>query len=127
MSAPYNNDLRQKALDAVDRGERKTQVCRLFQISRNTLDLWLKRRQATGSLSAIVDYQRGPAPKIKDLERFREFAKTHGHLTQLQMAQQWSETISNRTIGKALKRIDFTRKKRAMATASATRSNGKPF
>ncbi|MEB3291437.1 MAG: IS630 transposase-related protein, partial [Leptolyngbya sp.] len=44
MSAPYSVDLRVKAVAAVDRGERKTHVARVFQISRNTLDLWLRRR-----------------------------------------------------------------------------------
>lgn len=111
MPAPYSDDLRQKAVDAVDNGISKTQVSRTFNISRNTLDLWLKRRQATGSVAAIRTYQRGPAPKINDLEAFYTFAKAHGHLTQQQMAQQWSSPISNRTIGKALKRIGFTRKK----------------
>ena len=44
----------------------KTQVSRIFQISRNTIDLWLKKREKTG------DYR---------------------------------EEISDRTIGKALKKI----------------------
>lgn len=127
MPAPYSDDLRQKAVDAVDRGARKSQVCRLLNISRNTLDLWLKRRSATGSFGAIRDYQRGPKAKIEDLESFREFAQTHGHCSQQQMAQHWSQAISDRTIGKALKQIQFTRKKRRMATVSATKPNDKPF
>jgi transposase len=125
MPAPYSEDLRQKAVTAVDRGERKTQVCKMFKISRNTLDLWLKRREQTGSVSAIRKYQRGVDPKIKDLAAFRQFVQERGHLTQQQMAEQWSEPISNRTIGKALKRIGFTRKKRPIAIESETKPNGK--
>ena len=125
MAAPYSDDLRQKALDAIDRGERKSQVSRLFNISRNTLDLWLKRRETTGSCGVIRDYQRGPVPKIAELENFRKFAQQHGHLTQEQMAQQWPQAISNRTIGKALKRIQFTRKKKRTATGSAMKPNEK--
>ncbi len=37
MSAPYSYDLRTKAIEAVKRGERKIAVCKLFNISRNTL------------------------------------------------------------------------------------------
>lgn len=48
MPAPYSDDLRQKVLDAIDRGERKSHVSQMFNLSRNTLDLWLKRREATG-------------------------------------------------------------------------------
>ncbi len=126
MPAPYSDDLRQKVLNAVDRGERKSQVSRMFNISRNTLDLWLKRREATGSMGAIRNYQRGPKPKIDDLQEFRAFAQTHGHLTQQAMAQKWPQEISNRTMGKALKRIGFTRKKKPMATESGMKLSGKP-
>jgi transposase len=127
MSAPYSDDLRQKAVGAVDRGERKTQVCRMFKISRNTLDLWLKRREQTGSLSATREYVRGPQPKIGNLDAFRSFAQQHGHLTQQAMAEQWSEPISDRTIGKALSRIGFTRKKRLIVTGNGMKPNAKRF
>lgn len=36
MPAPYSDDLRQKALNAVKRGERKTDVSRMLKISRNS-------------------------------------------------------------------------------------------
>jgi len=123
MPAPYSDDLRQKAIAAVERGERKSQICRMLKISRNTLDLWLLRQEQTGEVGAIRSYQRGPLPKIKDLDAFRTFAQKQGHLTQQEMAQQWSEAISNRTIGKALKRIGFTRKKRPMATENGMKCN----
>ena len=38
MPAPYSDDLRQKAIEAVQRGDRKTDVSRMLNISRNTLD-----------------------------------------------------------------------------------------
>jgi transposase len=112
MPAPYSDDLRQKVLDAIAHGERKSYVSRLFNISRNTIDLWLKRRETPGSLSAIVDYPRGPQGKIADLEQFRAFAQQYGHLTQKGMAAQWSEPMSDHAISKALRRIGFTRKKK---------------
>ncbi|PSO80498.1 MAG: IS630 family transposase, partial [Cyanobacteria bacterium QH_9_48_43] len=43
MPAPYSYDMRSKALTPVKRGERKKEVSQMFNISRNTLDLWLKR------------------------------------------------------------------------------------
>jgi transposase len=48
MSAPYSYDLRVKAIQAVKRGEQKAQISRMLCISRNTLDLWLKREKETG-------------------------------------------------------------------------------
>ena|SRR4028119_2006197 len=127
MPRPYSDDLRQKAIAAIERGERKSQVCRTLTISRNTLDLWLKRQEQTGEVGAIRSYRRGPQPKIEDLEAFRSFAQKNGHLSQQEMAQQWSEAISDRTMGKALKRIGFTRKKRLMATKNGMKRNGKRF
>jgi len=73
MPAPYSDDLRQKVLDALDNGQRKSDISRVFNISRNTIDLWLKRRAENGSANAIRNYLRGPEPKIKDLEQLRPF------------------------------------------------------
>ena len=111
MPSPYSLDLRQKAIAAIDRGEKKSHVSKTFHISRNTLDLWLKRRELTGSIAPKHATRKGPAPKIIDLVAFKAFAQEHGHLTAQKMAELWPEPISDVTIGKALKRIGFTRKK----------------
>ena len=111
MPAAYSMDLRLKVLKAIERGEKKSHISRTFGISRNTIDLWLKQRDQTGSIAPKLYSRRGPAPKIEDLEAFREFAMAHGHLTQQQMADLWPTSISDRTMGKALRRIGFTRKK----------------
>ena len=55
MASPYSYDLRAKAIKAVTSEEKKINVCRMFAISRNTLDLWLKREQETGDLKAIAN------------------------------------------------------------------------
>jgi transposase-like protein len=54
MPAPYSYDLRLKAIEAVKRGQRKIDVCRFLRISRNTLDLWLKKAKETGDIRAIA-------------------------------------------------------------------------
>lgn len=56
MAAPYSDDLRQKAVSAVERGEKKSHVCRTLNISRNTLDIWLKRKKQTGTVAAKTNY-----------------------------------------------------------------------
>lgn len=81
MPAPYSYDLRQKAIEAVKDGERKTEVCRMLNISRNTLDLWLKREEQTGDYQAITNFQKGSRHKITDWKRFRAFAQQHGGKT----------------------------------------------
>ncbi len=125
MAAPYSDDLRRKAIDAFDRGERKSHICRTLNIGRSTFDTWLQRREDTGSFSANRDYLRGPEPKISDLAAFRQFAEANGHLTQKAMAELWPTPISDRTISKVLKQIGFTRKKRLTAIESEMRLSGK--
>lgn len=65
MAPPYSEDMRSKALAAVKRGERKSDVSKMFGISRNTLDLWLKREAATGSCRPITNYQQGCGTKSR--------------------------------------------------------------
>ena len=116
MSAPYSYDLRRKAIKAVQRGERKSVVCRMLQISRNTLDLWLKRQAATGDCRAITHFQKGCRHKITDWDRFGEFAHKHGGKTQAQMAKLWGDNVSQQNISDALRKIGVSRKKRPMVT-----------
>ena len=85
MPAPYSYDLRKKAIEAVKRGHKKINVCRLFKISRNTWDLWLKREKETGDYIAIADKQ-GRHSKIKDEEKFKVFVKENNGKTQTIMA-----------------------------------------
>lgn len=111
MPAPYSYDLRRKVIEAIDGGMKKTEASKIFRISRNTINLWLQRREETGDYRADAGYQRGYEAKIPDLEKFKEFARKHGSQTQKEMAQAWQGKISDKTIGKALKKIGFTRKK----------------
>lgn len=58
----------------------------------------------TNGLEPVRDVVRDPQPKIADLDAFRTFAEQYGHLTQVEMADQWPEPISADTIGAALKK-----------------------
>jgi transposase len=114
MPAPYSEDLRQKVIAAVARGERKTDISRMFNISRNTLDLWLARQAETGSCRSKVTVAK-PKTKISDWERFREFVKQHGGKTQIEIAKLWGEGVTQQNISDAMKKIRVSRKsKRAM-------------
>ena len=123
MGAAYPLEMRQKALATIDRSEKKLHVSRMFDISRNTLDEWLKLRAATSPVAAKVYRSRGPAPKIADLDEFRRFAAARDHLTQQQIADEWPAPVSNRTIGKGLKSIGYTGKSDATPRRFAALGN----
>lgn len=116
MATPYSYDLRRKVIEAVDKGMRKSEASRLFNLSRNTIDLWLKRRGASGEFPAKLGYQKGGRHRITDWEKFRAFVKENGELTQAEMAQAWEGEISRYTISRGLKKMGMTRKKRRMGT-----------
>jgi transposase len=121
MPIPYSYDLRKKVIVALDEGMSRTEASRIFRRSRNTINLWLRKREQTGDYKAEVGYQKGCNPKITDLEKFEQFAQAHGSLTQKEMAEKWTEKISDRTIGKALKKLNYTRKKAVHQTMRCKR------
>ena len=111
MPAPYSYDLRSKAIAAVKRGEKKTQVSRFFKISRNTLNLWLIKERETGDYQANPPVGVGTKPKIQELEKFREFVKEHQDKTQQQMADLWGNNVTQQNISFACRKLGITRKK----------------
>ena len=127
MPALYSNDLRIKVMEVVKQGERKIDVCQMFHISRNTLDLWLKREAETGNCKAIVNFQKGCGHKITDWERFRQFVTEYGDKTQGQMAQLWGDNVTQQNISDALGKIGISRKKKLTAIKKETKSNAKNF
>ena len=122
MANPYSYDLRQKVIQAIELdGMKKSEAAQVFGISRNTIDLWLKRRIETGDYQAKPKQPPGNGHKITDWEKFRAFVAEYGNKTQAEMAELWSGQISARTVSRALRYIGFTRKKRLMATLNAMR------
>jgi len=91
-----------KVIEAIEQdGLKKNEASLLFNISRNTIDLWLKRREETGDFLAKQNKPPGSNHKITDWEKFREFAQANGEKTQGEMAELWSGEISARTISRA--------------------------
>lgn len=121
MPKAYSRDLREKAIAAIDRGVPKHEVITLFNISRDSLDRWLKRRAETGEFEAVQGYQRGHSHRIVDWEAFGTFVKRHGDKTQEELAQLWHDPVRSCANSRALARIGFTRKKRLTATVNATK------
>jgi transposase len=113
MPKPYSYDLRQKVIQSIELGEvNKSQASVVFQISRNTIDLWFKSKAITGDYQAKPNLPQGNGHKITDWEKFTEFIKVNGEKTQVEMAKLWGADISSRTISRGLEKIGFTRKKR---------------
>lgn len=127
MAKAYSYDFRQKVLQAIELdGYKKSEASQLFNISRNTIDLWFKRKAETGEVQVKQRQVPSPRQKITDWGKFRTFAKEHRDKTQVEMAALWEGDISDRTISRALATIGWTRKKRRTGIANGMKPNGQP-
>lgn len=124
MAKAYSYDFRQKVMQAIEQdGVKKSEASELFNISRNTLNLWCQRKAETGDVQVKPRPVSSPKQKITDWEKFRAFAKAHEDKTQAEMAELWEDDISSRTISRALQQLGLTRKKRRMDIANGMKSN----
>jgi transposase len=122
MSKAYSLDLREKAVFLVDQGEKVWKVAELLSISENTLRNWLCLRKETGSLSPKQGYQRGHSHKIVELDVFRKFVESNSGDTLETLARKLGN-VSDTTVGRMMKKIGYTRKKRHLVTKSGMRTN----
>ena len=124
MGKAYSYDFRQKVMQAIELdGYKKSEVSEMFNISRNTINLWCQRKVATGDVQAKPRAQGSPQQKITDWEKFQAFAKEHNDKTQVEMAALWEGDVSDRTISRALARIGLTRKKRLTGIENGMKPN----
>ncbi|MBD2022812.1 helix-turn-helix domain-containing protein [Leptolyngbya sp. FACHB-36] len=76
MVKAYSYDLRQKVMQAIELdGIKKSEASQVFNISRNTINLWFHRRAETGDVAVKPRVTSSPKQKITDWEKFRAFAK----------------------------------------------------
>ncbi len=129
MGKAYSVDLRLCVLAAIDAGLSKMQAHKTFQISRSTIDDWLKLRAQTGSLQ--VPEQRRSAGGLGAHEGFAAFVERHQHSTLGQMQQAWQQetqqSVSIMSFSRALRQHGYTRKKRATSTENGAQKSAKPL
>lgn len=124
MAKAYSYDLRQKVIQALELdGLKKSEASELFNISRNTINLWCQRQAETGDVRVKPRPTSSPKQKITDWEKFRAFVKAHEAQTQAEMAQLWEGDVSSRTISRALQKLGLTRKKRRMGIGNGMQPN----
>lgn len=124
MGRAYSQDLRVRVLEALDGGMSKMQAHQAFRVSRSTMDDWLLLREQTGGLTPKARPGRRGRGAIADLATFEAFATRHREATLGQMQAAWEQEtgqrLSQMTFSTWLRRLGWTRKKRAGATVSAT-------
>lgn len=70
----------------------QTEASRVFQMSQNTIDLWLKRRERENTLA--------PEVRHPDRDEFQDFVDAHRDWSQEQMGQELG--VSASCVGRAM-------------------------
>jgi transposase len=112
---PYSEDLRERVMVAVDRGERLEEVAARFSVSVPTITRWVRRRRETGGLAAT------PVPGPPAIKMGALLDALPGRLVEradATLAEQcawWRDVsgveVSTATMSRALTRLHQTRKK----------------
>ncbi len=130
MGKAYSVDLRLRVLGAIDGGLSKMQAHQTFQVSRSTIDDWLKLREQTGSVQVAPRQGWQAGRSLAKQEGFVAFAQRHQHSTLEQMGLAWQQqtqqSLSTMSFSRALRQQGYTRKKRVTSTASGDSKNDKP-
>lgn len=130
MGKSYSEDLRLRVLCALDTGMKKSHVARTFSLSRTTIDDWIALRENTGGVT-VVPKRPSRLPSLPDTPSVHAFIERHQHKTQHQMVLAWEEATGQRlsamTFSKSLRRLGYTRKKRAISIGSETRNSAAFF
>ena len=126
----YSVDLRQRVLAAVDRGMPRPQVVATFGVSLATIKRWLALRRERPELTARLPPGRPRTITPEQEAALRAQVEAHRDATFAMHARLWQEargvTLSEWTLGRAIRRLGWTRKKSPSAPASGTRGNGRP-
>jgi transposase len=111
---PYSQDLRQRILDTVGRGDGSLrQIARRFLVSASFVTRLLLAHRSTGSLQPKPHGGGNPAVLTpSDLERLRELIRRRPDATLEECRQHLGVSCSTMTISRALSRLGLPRKKK---------------
>ncbi len=113
MPGAYSTDLRERVLVAVDAGESPDAVAERFMVGRSSVYRWVAAARDEGR-RAPKPMHGGPQPIIRDAvaAALRRLLEANNHLTLVecrdQLAAETGVRVDPWTIGRALRRLDWT-------------------
>jgi transposase len=111
----YSTDLRERVMRAVDEERSRDEIIEVFGVSRATIKRYLKQRKETGELTPQAISGR-PAKKRDALcAELLPQLEANRDATLEEHCQMWEakhgQEVSAKTMGRAIKRLGWTRKK----------------
>ena len=126
----YSIDLRERVVQAVDQGYPRAEIIKLFGISRATIKRYLKHRRETGDVS-VRPIPGRPSKKFAPLQAgLVAQLQAHPDATLERHCQIWEQEhglrVSTTTMGRAIRRVGWTRNKRRWVPLNATKRHVQP-
>src|SRR6516162_8184211 len=111
---PYSQDLRQRILETVQRGEGSLrQIARRFLVSLSFVIRLLQTYRRTGSIQPQPHRGGNPAALgPEDLERLRELVRQQPDATLEELRQRLGASCSTMTLARALRKLGLPRQKK---------------
>lgn len=115
---PYPQAMRERAIAAhLEQGIKKTEICKIFNIQRCTLDQWPGIYEKEGRTHAKEKYQKGHGHHVQDIEAFRQFLEETPfntiHDLLIPFEQRFGRKIRYGALRRWVRRPGLTHKKRA--------------
>lgn len=114
----YSSDLRERIVQAVDRGYKRADIIKLFGVSRSTIKRYLKQRRETGLMCRKLIPGRPPKKSAPLCAGLVAQLETHPDATLDMHCQIWEQTsgmqVSTSTMSRAIRRVGWTRKKKTL-------------
>lgn len=112
---PYSLDFRQRVVALVEAGKARAEVAELFGIGLATLKRWLVLAKTSGELRPTPPPGQIARIRPEHHAELRELVALHPDATLAEYAELWnhthSPTVSKWTLGRALRRLNLSRKK----------------
>jgi transposase len=112
----YSTDLRERVLAAHARGLSRRELSDLFQVSQGSITRWLRQKRSTGDLTPRVPPGRARTIPLDQEAALRRQVEAAPDASFAVHAAQWiadhGTSVSPWTIGRALRRLGWSRKKR---------------
>jgi transposase len=117
MRRPHaSDDVRERALAAVEDGHHLGDVAAMFRVDPSTLRRWRRRHRLTGSVRTLPRSGRPRRIGVADEAALHAQVTAHPDATLAEHCQRWQQThgvaVSVPTMGRALRRLGMTLKKR---------------
>jgi transposase len=122
----YSLDLRERVIHAYEQGNSSVrQVAARFQVDKNTVQSWIKRKRSTGSVVA-APAKGGRASQLTGQEQqLAAMVEAHPDHTLSEYCEEWQEkqgiTLAESTMCRWLQKQQLTLRKNKTQPASANR------